>query len=66
MAPEQEKVDFKDYIKKLSRVQRVDSLETGGRMIYVIAPTPKELVALVEQGYFSKQRLQRIVSQKRR
>jgi hypothetical protein len=60
MAPEQEDVDFKDYIKKLSMEIKIDSFQSEKKMIYQIDPTPTELVKLVEKGYFSKALLKRV------
>ena len=54
MAPEQEGVEFDDYLKKLSTQIRIDSLKVQGEMLYQIDPTPKQLVDLVEKGYFSR------------
>ncbi|HYG02718.1 MAG TPA: hypothetical protein VD927_09745 [Chryseosolibacter sp.] len=60
MAPEQEGVDFKDYVVKLSSEIRIDSTEVDGKRIYLIDPTPRELVGLIEKGYFSRTLLKKV------
>jgi hypothetical protein len=54
MAPEQEGVDFKDYVKKISVEIPIDSSEVNGKTLYQIDPTPKQLVKLIEKGFFSR------------
>jgi hypothetical protein len=60
MAPEQEDVDFKDYVKKLAMEIKIDSFQSEKKMVYQIDPTPAELVKLIEKGYFSKALLRRV------
>jgi hypothetical protein len=60
MTPEQEGVDFKDYIKKLGKEIRIDSVKLNDEMLYQISPTPKQLVSLIEKGYFSKTLLKKV------
>lgn len=60
MAPEQDGVDFKDYVKKLSAEIRVDSFLRNDKMFYQIDPSPNELVRLIEKGFFSKAILKKI------
>jgi len=61
MAPEQDGVDFKNYLNKISTEIRVDSFQVEDKMIYQIDPTPKELVRLIEKGYFTKAVLKKIM-----
>jgi hypothetical protein len=60
MAPEQEGVDFKDYIKKLSGEIRIDSIQVQDKMLYQIDPSPNELVKLIEKGFFNRATLKKI------
>jgi hypothetical protein len=60
MIPEQEGVDFKDYISKLSKEIRIDSVTLKDEVLYQIDPSPKKLVELVEKGYFSRTLLKKI------
>jgi hypothetical protein len=46
---------FNEFLVKLSREIRVDSVDLGKGMIYTIDPTPKQLMSLIEKGYFIKQ-----------
>lgn len=60
MSPEQEGVDFKDYIAKLSKEIKIDSITLKDEVLYQIDPTPKQLVKLIEHGYFSRTLLKKI------
>jgi hypothetical protein len=60
MAPEQENVEFSDYIKHLAGEIKIDSFQHDKETRYRIDPSPKELVTLIEKGYFSKAALKRI------
>lgn len=60
MAPEQQDVDFKDYLKKLSSNIKVDSFQVKNETIYQIDPSPHELIQLIEKGYFSKLILKKV------
>ncbi len=60
MIPEQEGVDFKDYIRKLSKEIRIDSTTYRDETLYQIDPSPKQLVGLIEKGYFSRTLLKRV------
>jgi hypothetical protein len=60
MAPEQEGVDFKDYLKKLSTEIRIDSFEVKDETLYQIDPTANELVKLIEKGFFSRAVLKKV------
>ena len=46
--------DFNAFLLKLSREIRIDSVDLGKGMIYQIDPSPKQLVDLIEKGYFIK------------
>jgi hypothetical protein len=59
-SPEQEGVDFKDYIRKLSRQIQIDSFVVDDVTIYQIDPSAKQLVGLVEKGFFTPTRLKKI------
>jgi hypothetical protein len=60
MAPEQEGVDFKIYLEKISKELQVDSVQLKDKTIYQINPTPQQLIKLVESGYFSQAILKKI------
>ena len=60
MAPEQEGVDFKDYIKKLSAEIKIDSIEVNQEMLYQIDPSPNQLLNLIEKGFFSRTVLKKL------
>jgi hypothetical protein len=60
MGPEQEQVDFDEYIKKLSADVKVDSFTIDGEMLYQIDPSPGELVKLIEKGYYSRMVLKKV------
>jgi hypothetical protein len=60
MAPEQEGVDFKDYVNKLSKQIRIDSLQAGDKMVYQIDPSADQLIYFIEHGYFSRAVLKKI------
>ncbi len=54
MTTEEEGTSFKDFLIKVSKEIRVDSIEINGEKLYQIDPTPKQLTSLVEKGYFKK------------
>jgi hypothetical protein len=60
MTPEQEGVDFKDYVKKLSAEIRIDSSMVDGEMVYRIDPSPRQIIALIEKGFFTSTVLKKI------
>jgi len=60
MAPEQEGVDFKDYLKKLSVEIKIDSFQVEDKMLYQINPTPNQLINLIESGFFSRALLKKV------
>jgi hypothetical protein len=47
--------DFNAFLLRLSREVRIDSVDLGKGMIYQIDPSPKQLVELIEKGYFAKE-----------
>lgn len=46
--------DFNAFLLRLSKEIRIDSMDLGKGMIYQIDPTPKQLVDLIEKGYFTE------------
>lgn len=60
MAMEQERVDFNDYVRKLSREIAVDSVRIDNETLYHIDPSPGKLVELIEKGYFTRTILKKI------
>jgi len=60
MSLEQEQNDFGSFVKKLSTVINVDSVQLKDEKLYQINPTPKELVTLIDNGYFKKIILKKI------
>lgn len=60
MSLEQEQNDFGNFIQKLSSVINVDSVQLKDEKLYQIDPTPKELVSLIDNGYFKKITLKKI------
>jgi hypothetical protein len=59
-SPGQEGVDFNVFMKKLSKQIPIDSVVVNEERLYQIKPTPNQLVALIENGYFSKTTLKKI------
>jgi hypothetical protein len=55
-----ENVDFKDFVKKLGKEIRIDSLMYKDEMLYQIDPSPKQLVDLINKGYFTRTVLKKI------
>ena len=61
MSMETEEGKFNDLVQKLSGEVKVDSVEVNGEKLYQIDPSPKQLVRLIEKGFFKKTfRMQRI------
>jgi hypothetical protein len=58
--PEQEGVDFNDYIAKHGHEIPVDSLATDDETIYYIDPSPGKLLHLIEKGFFTRTPLKKI------
>jgi hypothetical protein len=46
---------FNDFLVRLSREIKIDSADFGDGMVYQIDPTPKQLIDLIEKGYFVEQ-----------
>jgi hypothetical protein len=51
---EEEGSSFKEFLIKISKEIKVDSIEINGEKLYQIDPSPKQLVRLIENGYFKK------------
>jgi hypothetical protein len=51
---EQDGVSFKEFLAKVSKEIKVDSVEVNGEKLYQIDPSPRQLVKLIEKGYFKK------------
>ena len=51
---EDEGVSFKEFMGKVSKEIKVDSIEINGEKLYQIDPSPKQLVRLIDKGYFRK------------
>jgi hypothetical protein len=49
-----EDAEFKNMLRKLSKQVRVDSVKTATETLYQIDPSPKQLIKLIEKGYFTK------------
>jgi hypothetical protein len=54
MTMDEEGVPFKDFLEKVSKEIKIDSVEINGEKLYQIDPSPKQLVRLIEKGYFRK------------
>jgi hypothetical protein len=44
--------DFNGFLERLSLDIPIDSLEVKGKKLYQIDPSPKELMDLLNKGYF--------------
>jgi hypothetical protein len=52
---------FNDFLQKLSKEIKIDSVEVNGEKLYQIDPSPRQLVSLIKKGYFREtMRVQRI------
>lgn len=60
MALEEEGLDFNAYVKKLAKEIQIDSFEVNDEMLYQIDPEPRQLIALIKKGYFSKRVLKKV------
>lgn len=60
MSLEEEQNKFGNFVKKLSRTIRVDSVQLKDEKLYQIHPTPKQLVGLIDNGFFRKITLKKI------
>ena len=47
-----EGVSFKEFLDKVSKEIKIDSVEINGEKLYQIDPSPKQLVRLIEKGYY--------------
>ena len=52
MTMDEEGTSFNDFLAKVSREIKIDSVEINGEKLYQIDPSPKQLTRLVEKGYF--------------
>jgi hypothetical protein len=61
MSMDVEENSFNDLLRRLSKDVKIDSIQTGSETLYQIDPSPKELLKLIEKGYFRKtMRMQKI------
>jgi hypothetical protein len=60
MSMEEDDVDFNDYVKKLAKEIRIDSIHSVKKTVYHIDPAPAQLISLIKKGYFSKTHLKKI------
>jgi hypothetical protein len=60
MEPGKQDVEFKAFLKDLSSVVPIDTVVINGEKLYQIDPAPKQLIELVEKGYFVKSVLQKV------
>jgi hypothetical protein len=54
MTMDEEGTSFNDFLTKVSKEIEIDSVEINGEKLYQIDPSPKQLVRLIEKGYFRK------------
>lgn len=52
MSMDVEEGSFNSLLKSLSQELPVDSLEVNGEKLYQIDPTPRQLIKLIQKGYF--------------
>lgn len=45
---------FNEFLLTLNEEIKIDSVEVNNEQLYQIDPTPKELISLIEKGYFKK------------
>jgi hypothetical protein len=60
MSLEDKKMEFNDYLEKLSAEVRIDSMTTEKETLYQIDPDANQLVDLIKKKYFSETRLIRV------
>jgi hypothetical protein len=53
LSMEADEKKFNDFVSSLSGIITVDSSEVNGEKLYQIDPTPKEMMRLVNEGYFN-------------
>jgi hypothetical protein len=61
MTPNNEEMEFNEYLKKLSSEIKISSVERNGETLYQIDPSPKKLIDLIDKGYFSETALKKIM-----
>jgi hypothetical protein len=54
MTMEEQGVSFKEFLNNISKEIKIDSVEVNGEKLYQIDPSPRQLVKLIEKGYFRK------------
>lgn len=57
MTLEDKKMEFNEFLERLSAEIRIDSMTTEKETLYQIDPDPNQLVDLIKKGYFSETRL---------
>ncbi|MBA4057173.1 MAG: hypothetical protein C0490_20840, partial [Marivirga sp.] len=61
MSMDVEENSFNDLLTRLSKEVKIDSIQLESETLYQIDPSPKELLKLVDKGYFKKtMRMQKI------
>lgn len=60
MSLEDKKMEFTDYLEKLSGEIRIDSITTENETLYQIDPDANQLVELIKKKFFSETRLIRV------
>ncbi len=64
MTMEGKGMDFNEYLEKLARDIRIDSMTNEKETLYQIDPDANELVDLIRKGYFSETRLIKVTPPK--
>lgn len=64
MTLEDKKMEFTDYLEKLSGEIRIDSMTTEKETLYQIDPDANQLTDLIRKGYFSETRLIKVQTAK--
>ena len=49
-----EGLSFNEFLDKVSKEIKIDSVEVNGEKLYQIDPSPKQLIRLIEKGFFKK------------
>ncbi|HEY8935816.1 MAG TPA: hypothetical protein VIM65_11370 [Cyclobacteriaceae bacterium] len=60
MAMEQQDESFSDYLERVSFEVEIDSTSSTTEKLYLINPTPKQLLELIQKGFFKKTILKKI------
>jgi hypothetical protein len=63
MTLEDKKMEFNDYLERLSGEIRIDSMTTENETLYQIDPDPNQLVDLIKKKFVSETRLIRVRQQ---